>query len=376
VLISGAGIAGPTLAYFLARQGFRPTVVERSQGLRSSGSPVDVRGRAVAVAERMGIMPRLREAATNARTLSFVNAAGRRVGRIPLRAFNSEVELPRGDLARILFEVARDDAEFLFDDTITGLAQDVDKVEVTFDRAAPTAFDLVIGADGLHSAVRRLAFGPEEEFVEHMGVFVATLPLPGFEADPTDVVMYNSPGKAVTIHPSRGKALAAFMFRAPMMAGFHYRDTERHKRLLIDAFDGEGWLVPSLLQRVSTADDLYFDSVSRVRVPSWSRGRITLAGDAAAGVSLFGDGSSSAMIGAATLARALTSGSSTLGSFGAAFERYEAEHRRVVEPRLRGVAPASRLLIPATRTGIALRNAATRSIFCARKATRGANRQG
>ena len=355
VLISGAGIAGPTLAYFLARQGFRPTVVELSQGLRSSGSPVDVRGPAAAVAERMGIVPRLREAATTAKTFSFVNASGKRVGRMTMGNSDGDIELPRGDLANILYRAARDDAEFLFDDTITGLSADG---EVTFDQTAPRRFDLVIGADGLHSNVRRLAFGPESRFVEHIGVFVATMPVPGLHiTDPTDIVMYNSPGKAVTIHPSREKALAAFMYRAPMPAGFRHRDSEQHKRMLTSAFDGEGWIVPQILSLVPATADLYFDSVSRVRMPSWSRGRITLLGDAAAGVSLFGDGSSSAMTGAFTLASALASGPVEV-----ALKEYERVHRRVVEPKARRVGLASRLLVPASRPGIALRNAASRFI--------------
>src|SRR5262249_47310020 len=159
VLISGAGVAGPTLAYWLARHGFRPTVVERAAGLRSSGSPVDVRGPAVEVAERMGVMQRLREAATHVTAMSFVNRSGRRVGRVNSRALrratgSREVEVTRTDLARILYEAGRDSAEYLFDDTITALSQDDDGVDVTFEKAAARRFDLVIGADGLHSVTR------------------------------------------------------------------------------------------------------------------------------------------------------------------------------------------------------------------------------
>src|SRR6266542_1929485 len=173
VLICGAGIAGPTLAYWLARHGFRPTVVEHATALRSSGSPVDVRGPAVDVAERMGVMPRIREARTHTTGISFVNAKGRRVGGVNMRALQQaagsrEVELPRGDLASILYQASRDHAEFLFNDTIVALDEDEHGVGVTFDRAQPRRFDLVVGADGLHSAVRRVACGPESDFVRHM----------------------------------------------------------------------------------------------------------------------------------------------------------------------------------------------------------------
>src|SRR3569833_2095475 len=167
VLISGAGVAGPTLAYWLARAGFRPTVVERAAGLRASGSPVDVRGPAARVADRMGITARLRAASTAVTSLKFVDDAGRPTGRVAMSG-DGGIELPRTALAATLHAAARADAEFVFHDSITELRQDEGGVDVTFDRGAPRRLDLVIGADGLHSAVRRLAFGPEHAFVEHM----------------------------------------------------------------------------------------------------------------------------------------------------------------------------------------------------------------
>jgi 2-polyprenyl-6-methoxyphenol hydroxylase-like FAD-dependent oxidoreductase len=362
VLISGAGVAGSTLAYWLARQGFRPTVVERAAALRSSGSPVDVRGKAVEVAERMGIMPRLREAGTDVTDLTFVNSAGRRVGRVNMRAVqraagSREVELPRHSLARILYETSRDNAEFLFHDSIVAMTQDEDGVDITFEHAEPRRFDLVIGADGLHSGVRRLAFGPESDFVEHMGVYVATMPVDGPARGPREMVMYNTPGRAVAVHPSRGGALAAFFFRSPAAPGFDHRDTLQHKRLLAEAFEGAGWRVPELLARAQAADDLYFDSVSRVSLPEWSRGRIAVLGDAASSVSLFGEGSTLAMAGAATLAESLAADPDNPE---AAFRDYETTHRILVNPKLNGVSAAAALMVPATRYGVVVRNLATR----------------
>jgi 2-polyprenyl-6-methoxyphenol hydroxylase-like FAD-dependent oxidoreductase len=360
VLISGAGVAGPTLAYFLARRGLRPTVVERSQGLRSSGNPVDVRGPALPVADAMGILPRLRGSATTATAMRVVDAAGRQVARVPMpaaRTASREVELPRGALAATLYEAARDEAEFLFDEMIVALRPDDDGVDVTFDRSAPRRFDLVVGADGLHSAVRRLAFGPEREFVRHLGLYVATMPLGRPADEPHDVLMYNTPGRLASIHPARGEALAAFIFRGPAFPGFDYRDVEQHKRIVTDAYAGAGWLVPELLERLDKADDLYFDSVSHVRLPSWSRGRVALLGDAASCVSLFGDGSSLAMAGAHTLAEEL---GAAAGDHAAALRRYEARHRRLVEPKQRHVGRAAALLVPKTRVGVAVRNLAVR----------------
>ena len=357
VLISGSGVAGPTLAYWLARAGFAPTVVERAAGLRSSGSPVDVRGPAAAVVERMGLTGKLREASTGVTGLRFVNDAGRTVGRVPGRMLGEpgDIELPRTDLAKILYEAARDDAEFVFHDSISALHQDDSGVDVTFEKGAPRRFDLVIGADGLHSAVRRLAFGPETEFVEHMGVYIATLPLAESAADRSEILMYNSPGRAVAVHPSRERGIAAFMFRGAAVPGFDHRDSGLHKRMLTAAYAGAGWRVPDLLNKVHAADDLYLDSVSRVSLDSWANGRIVLAGDAASCVSLFGDGSTLAIAGAATLAAELAD-----HDHATAFRRYETEHRLLVEPRQRTVSTAAAMLIPATRAGLAARNTATR----------------
>jgi 2-polyprenyl-6-methoxyphenol hydroxylase-like FAD-dependent oxidoreductase len=358
VLISGAGVAGPTLAYWLSRYGFRPTVVERSAGQRSSGNPVDVRGEAMDVADRMGVLARLRAAATSVSGLAFVDASGRRVGRIAVgKADGTELEVARADLAAVMHDAARERAEFVFGDSIASLQQDAAGVDVAFAAGAPRRFDLVVGADGLHSGVRRLVFGPASGYVRHLGMYVATVPLGYPAGDPSTVLMHNLPGRSVSVHPVNGNAMAAFIFRSPAIPGLDNRDTAACKRVVLDAYRGGGWELPRLLDRVSAADDLYFDSVSRVRLPSWSQGRIALLGDAASCMSLFGNGSSLAITGAATLARALAA---TPDDYTAAFRAYEAEHRVRVRPTQRGRLVAGALLVPATRAGITARDLAVR----------------
>ncbi|EXG80070.1 FAD-dependent monooxygenase [Cryptosporangium arvum] len=343
VLISGAGVAGPTLAYWLARSGFRPTVVEVAAGLRSSGNPVDVRGPALPVARAMGLMEELREHATLATGMRVVGTDIR----LPM-ARGDEIELARTDLAAVLYRASRDDAEFVFDDTITALHEDRTGVDVSFARGTPRRFDYVIGADGLHSTVRRLAFGPEERFVHHAGLYIATVTLGGAPADPHDVMIYNRPRRLVALHPARGEAGAAFIFRGPALPASEYRDPERQKTIVTTMYRDDGWRVPELLDAVRNTTDLYFDAVSAVRLPRWSTPRVALVGDAASCVSLLGDGSSLAMAGAHTLASALANG----GGFAA----YEAEHRKLTTPKQRRIALAAGLLVPKTSLGIAVRN--------------------
>ncbi|MDV3123792.1 FAD-dependent oxidoreductase [Mycobacterium sp. 21AC1] len=364
VLIVGAGVAGSTAAYWLARQGMSVTVVERAAGDRSSGSPVDVRGPAYDVAARMGVLPRLRSAATRATGISAVDRNGRRIGWAPIQVGRG-IEIPRSDLAAILADAERDAAEYRYGDTVRTLRQDAAGVEVTFERAEPQRFDLVVGADGLHSQVRELAFGTG--FIEHLGMYVATVDLTG-DADGDTVLMHNAPGRMAAVHPATGRGIAAFIFRDG--ARYDHRDTARHIEVVAAAYAGMGWRVPELLDRMRTAGDIYFDSVSRVRLDTWARGRIVLLGDAASCVSLLGDGSSLAIAGAATLSECIAVGRDDPAS---ALGEYERRHRRLVMPRQRWMDPGSRVIVPATAAGVVARNTALRvtaGIRPARKLTR------
>lgn len=369
VLVVGAGIAGSTLAYWLARHGIETTVVERSAGQRSSGNPVDVRGPALAVVEQMNLLAPLREAATLATTLAVVDGRGRRIGWIPTQA-GGGLEIPRNDLAAILGGAVGGHAEFLYDDTVAALDDDGRGVDVTFERAAARRFDLVVGADGLHSRVRRLTFGPEQQFTTHLGLYIATTTLHRPTADRHTVFLHNAPGRAVAVHPSTGREGAAFIFRHPQLPGLGERDTQQHKHLVTEAYAGMGWRVPELLERVRDSEDLYFDAVSRVRLDAWSRGRTTVVGDAASCVSLLGEGSSMAIAGALTLVQALVAQPHDPAE---ALRRYEHAHRKLLVRPQRGVAVTSHLLVPATRPGTTVRNAAFRAwpiIAAARRASR------
>jgi 2-polyprenyl-6-methoxyphenol hydroxylase-like FAD-dependent oxidoreductase len=361
ILISGASIAGPALAYWLRRYGFTTTVVERAPTPRPGGQAIDLRGAARGVADRMGILDHVRQVHVGTRGMAYVDGANKRLAGMPADLLGNsggaiaEIEIMRGDLVRILYQATCDQIEYIFDDAVTELAQGDDGVKVSFRRGQPRSFDLVIGADGLHSGVRGLAFGEESAFVRHLGAYVSSfstvnhLDLDGWE------LLYNVPGKTAGIYPARRgtEARAVFFFASPPLA-YDRHDLDQQKQLLADAFAGEGWEVPRLLEAMWQAPDFYFDTVSQVHMDRWSTGRVALVGDAAYGPSpMAGVGTSLALVGAYVLAGELAAAA---GDHHAAFASYERELRDYVR-RGQELANGNAIgLIPRSRHQIRMRN--------------------
>jgi 2-polyprenyl-6-methoxyphenol hydroxylase-like FAD-dependent oxidoreductase len=356
VLVSGAGVAGPVVAYWLRRRGFRTTIVERrpAVGLGDGGHAVDLFGPAVEVIERMGLLGAVRAARTRTVTLSLIRP-GRHPVDVDMSALvtgvsSRHVEILRGDLVNVLHGATRDDVEYLFGDAVTGLTDTGDGVEVTFAHGRPRRFDLVIGADGLHSGIRRLVFGhvPEHFLGGYLGVF--TVP---YEIRPPGRMLgYSAVDRTVGLYEvgGPGRARALFMFRSAVELDYAPHDSDRQRQLLRAAFAGLRWDVPRLLEALDTADDLYFDAISQIRMTSWSRGRVTLVGDAGycPGPAV-GGGTSLAVVGAHVLAAELAShpGDHAAGmlAYEAAMAETVRQSRRIGPSVLRTLVPSSRVQV-------------------------------
>jgi 2-polyprenyl-6-methoxyphenol hydroxylase-like FAD-dependent oxidoreductase len=359
-LVSGASIAGPVVAYWLARAGWAVTVVERTPAVRGGlgGHAVGLFGAAVDVVERMGLLPAVEAARTRTETIRFV-----RPGRRPVDVAVADVvqalagvrniEVMRGELAELLNGAAGEHVEQLFGDSITTLHDDGAGVDVTFRHAPARRFDLVIGADGLHSGVRALTFGPEASYSHWLGGYLAACTLPGTDQVPGRMLNWLAAGSMVGSYPIRqtGEARALFLFRRDTELAYDHRDSTDQLRVLKAAFADATGEVRELIAAADGARDFYLDAITQIRLDTWTRGRVTLVGDAgyAPGPAV-GGGTTIATVGAYVLAHFLT----TVSDLPQALRAYETEMRPHVL-RSRALAPtAMKTLVPRTRVQAAL----------------------
>jgi 2-polyprenyl-6-methoxyphenol hydroxylase-like FAD-dependent oxidoreductase len=332
VLISGGSVAGPALAYWLRRYGFNPTVVERAPAPRAGGYKIDIRGAALGVVERMGILDEIRRESTDMLGSSLVDGKGKRLATMDADLFGGregdDVEIMRGDLARILHEQIEEGVEYIFDDSITAITEHENGVDVTFERSAPRTFDLVVGADGLHSNVRSLVFGDESQFIRDLGYHISIFTTPNHLGLDRWELMHPAPGKSAGMYSTRQDAQAKAMFIfASEALDYDHRDIARQKKILAETFAGGAWEVSRLLDSMWDAPDFYFDSISQIHLDRWSSGRTVLVGDAGYGPSpASGQGTSLALVGAYVLAGELAAA----GDHRTAFARYEEEMRDFV----------------------------------------------
>ncbi|MBF6330637.1 FAD-dependent monooxygenase [Nocardia transvalensis] len=365
VLISGASVAGPALAFWLNRYGFEVTVVEKAGTLRSGGYPIDVRGTALEVVRRMGILPRLRDSHIDLRRLTFLDEDGDEVASVEPHALTGgvpgqDLEVRRGDLTDALYAAVRDDVEFVFNDSIDSLGQSGNGVDVAFRGGSTRSFDLVFGADGLHSRTREFLFGPEEQFHRYLGYCFAGFTVPNTFGLSDEVMMWNTPGRAAALYAVAGNddvhVLLNFAHPEPPFDAF--RNPQAQRDLVAAVFADAGWEVPGLVAAMRAADDLFFDVVSQIRMPRWSRGRVALVGDAAYAPSfLTGQGSSLALVGAYMLADSLADRDHAAG-----FAAYEHDTREFVTVNQDQVGEGDATLFPTTAKALTQRNDMLRTL--------------
>lgn len=365
VLVSGAGVAGLALAYWLTRHGYAVTVVEKAATPRSGGYPIDVRGTALEVVRRMGILPRLRDAHIDTRRITFLDADGGKVAAInPHTVAGSvageDIEVRRGDLTDALYAAVRADVEFLFEDSIDTLDQAGHGVDVTFRGGSSRTFDLVFGADGLHSRTRKLLFGPEEQFHRYLGYCFAVFTMRNTFDLSHEIMMWNTPGRAAALYAVENTAeVHAFLnFARPEPPYDTFTAPGAQRELVASAFADAGWEVPGMIAAMRDADDLFCDMVSQIRMPRWSSGRVALVGDAAYAPSfLTGQGTSLALVGAYMLASSLAGRDATAG-----FAAYEHSTREFVTANQGQIGKGDAALFPTTARALAQRNDMLRNL--------------
>jgi 2-polyprenyl-6-methoxyphenol hydroxylase-like FAD-dependent oxidoreductase len=365
IAISGAGIAGPTLAYWLLRAGHEPTLIEKAPQLRTGGYIIDFWGIGFTVAERMGLLPGICDAGYKVREVRLVDGRGRKVGGFSVGLLGETlgdrfISVPRSQLAAEIYRSLEGHCEALFGDTVTALSEQKHGVEVAFANNPPRTFDLVVGADGQHSAVRRLAFGSEARFERDIGYRVAAFEASGYE--PRDELVYVSharPGRQLARFAERdGRTLFLFVFAADQLDGAEPHDAGTRTAALHRVFDDFGWEAPGILADLDAAREVYFDRVSQIVLPAWSKGRIALLGDAAACVSLLaGEGCGLAMTEAYVLAGELARAGS---DYGRAFRQYEQRLRPLIESKQDGARKFAGAFAPRTALGLWVRNQATK----------------
>lgn len=361
VLISGASIAGPTLALYLSRYGADVVVVEKAPALRSGGQLVDLRGVAREALRNKGMYDQVMAAREANYGLSFINHKNKQQGRLAVADFGgdgpiAEIEILRGALSKVFYDASREAVEYRFGDKIAAVDDDGSGVDVTFTSGTRERFDLVIGADGIHSELRDMVLGPNEQQLVHQGTYLSFWTAENHIDIKDWSLVYSEPGRTIGMRAilDNTKAMAFFSFKADGTPAYDWRDTEAQKRIVLARAAGMGWEAAQLLAQIETAPDFYFDSCTQVKLDRWSRGRVAFTGDAAYCASpLSGHGATLGTIGAYVLAGELAHAG---GDHTRAFEAYETKLRPWIELVQKSVDGPGDLMTPSTLRGIKIRN--------------------
>jgi len=361
VLVSGASFAGLATAFWMNRLGYRVTVVEVGKGLKTGGSPVDIKEGTVDIMKRMGLLERIQASSLKAKAVDFLDVEGVRIARMPAQSggaqgTNPEYEIERDALLHMMFEEVKSDVEFIFDDSIARLEETADQVAVTFKSGRQRSFSLLFGCDGNHSSVRRMCFGEESAYSHFLQNYFSITIVDKLLIEEDTAQMYNVPGKVVMLNAYNNKTDIIFCFYSEKEVPYSYRDQEEQRGIILQQFGGEGWRTRELLEELSRCRDFYFDKMCQIRMPSWTKGRVALVGDAGYCASpAAGMGGSLAIVGATALVDAFQKHP---GSFEAAFREYNDSLRPFVEDvQAQAVNFGLEMFVPRSEEALQRRNA-------------------
>ena len=334
VLVSGASFAGLSTAYWLNRLGYAVTVVEIGKTLKMGGTPVNIEGDTVDIVQRMGLLERIQSARLPARPMEFVDSHGACLARMSAQASDVEVSAPqyeieRDELLQMQFEDVKDDVEFIFGDSIERMEESGSEVIVTFKSGIRCAFSFVFGCDGNHSAVRRMCFGEESAYSVFLQLYFSITIVDRLLLEENMSQIYNVAGKTVMLSAYNGKTDICFCFFSENEIPYDYRDQVQQRHMILEHFESEGWRTRELLEEMNGCKDFYFDKLCQIKMPSWTKGRVALVGDAAYCASpAAGMGGSLAIVGATALADAFQR---YPDDFEAAFQEYDDSLRPFIE---------------------------------------------
>ncbi|KAE8453545.1 hypothetical protein EG329_010406 [Mollisiaceae sp. DMI_Dod_QoI] len=363
ILICGASIAGPVLSLFLSRSGIKTTIIERAASLRTTGQQIDIRGSGLTVVQRLGLEDIIRSKTTDEEGIEFVTEKGKQIASFPVNkeigmSFTSDIEILRGELALIFYHAStkKKETEYIFGDHVTEIEDSGKKVQVTLDSGKKLEFDLIIGADGMNSKTRRIAFPKIKNPLKSLGQYIAFFTIPYQDSDGTFARWYNAPGgRSIFLRPDKigcTRAYLAVMSSVP--AGYEKMNEEEQKKMFRDLFSDAGWEVSRVLDGMDKTDDWYMQEIAQVKMPTWHQGRVALVGDAAYAPSpISGMGTSLAIVGAYVLAGEIVTNGA---DYEQAFKNYEEKMRGYVDKAQRLLPGAPAIANPQTRTGITILN--------------------
>lgn len=356
VLITGASIAGPTLAFWLAKYGFNVTVVERSGSLRLGGQNIDVNGPARQIVQKMGIEAAIRAANTGEVGLQFIGQDNQVTAAFPKEGAVSgtqELEILRGDLVSILYDCTKQNVAYQFGDSVTALEQQPNQVNVTFSSGKTELFQFVIAADGVRSSTRRLVFGEEPVF-EYLGLYTAYLTIPRQPTDTNWWRWYTAIDRRILmLRPDNQGTMRASVAFLESDEVYEKRSLTEQKSVLKSKLAGAGWEADRIINALDDTQDVYFDKIGQIKAPRWSVGRVAMIGDAAYCPSpLTGKGTTLAMVGAYLLAGELASHERYQDAF-AAYEKRMRPYVKAVQQLPPGV---PWLVYPKTKLGVSVLN--------------------